>query len=47
MQFAFLLGIIFIVEIAVGIAAITFKNDLSGILNTQLQKSMVRQNKVN
>ena len=45
-QFAVLLGIIFIVEIAVGIAAITFRNDLRDILNTQLQKSMNRQNKV-
>lgn len=45
MAFAVLLGIIFIVEIAVGIAAITFKNDLRDILNTQLQKSMTRQNK--
>lgn len=45
-QFAFLLGIIFIIEIAVGIAAITFRNDLRDILNTQLQKSMNRQNKV-
>lgn len=33
-------------EIAVGIAAITFKSDLNGILNTQLQKTMSRQNKV-
>lgn len=45
-QFAVLLGIIFIVEIAVGIAAITFKNDLRDILNTQLRESMSRQNKV-
>lgn len=29
-----------------GIAAITFKNDLRDILNTQLSKSMSRQNKV-
>jgi hypothetical protein len=40
------LGIIFILEIAVGIAAIAFHNDLKDILNTQLQKSMARQNKV-
>lgn len=45
-QFAVLLGIIFIVEIAVGIAALTFRNDLRDILNIQLQKSMNRQNKV-
>lgn len=45
-QFAVLLGIIFIVEIAVGIAAITFKNDLRDILNHQLHKSMNRQSKV-
>ena len=45
-QFAFLLAIIFIIEIAVGIAAITFRNDLEGILNTQLRQSMIRQNKV-
>lgn len=45
-QFAFLLAIIFILEIAVGIAAITFRNDLEGILNTQLRQSMIRQNKV-
>ncbi|KAG5670435.1 hypothetical protein PVAND_000700 [Polypedilum vanderplanki] len=43
--FAVLLGIIFIIEIAVGIAAITFKNDLRGILNTQLSDSIRRQNK--
>ncbi|XP_070504184.1 23 kDa integral membrane protein-like [Chironomus tepperi] len=43
--FAFLLAIIFIIEIAVGIAAITFRNDLEGILNTQLRQSMIRQNK--
>lgn len=40
-----MLAIIFIIELAVGIAAITFKNDLSDILNTQLRKSMMRQNK--
>lgn len=45
-QFAFLLAIIFIVEIAVGIAAITFKNDLRDILNSNLQTSMTRQSKV-
>ena len=40
-----MLAIIFIIELAVGIAAITFKNDLRDILNTQLRKSMTRQNK--
>lgn len=40
-----MLAIIFIIELAVGIAAITFKNDLRDILNTQLRKSMMRQNK--
>lgn len=41
-----MLAIIFVVEIAVGIAAITFRNDLRDILNSQLQNSMNRQNKV-
>jgi hypothetical protein len=41
-----MLAVIFVIEIAVGITAITLKNDLSGILNAELRKSMIRQNKV-
>lgn len=43
-QFAVLLGVIFIIELAVGIAAIAFRTDLKDFLNMKLQKSMNRRN---
>lgn len=44
LQFAVLLGVIFIIELAVGIAAIAFRTDLKDFLNMKLQKSMNRRN---
>lgn len=41
-QFASLLGIIFIIELAVGIAACVFKADLEMVLKDSLGKSIVR-----
>jgi CD63 antigen len=38
------LGVIFIIELAVGIAAIAFRTDLKDFLNMKLQKSMNRRN---
>lgn len=44
-QFAVLLGIIFILELAVGIAACLFKADLDDILKDSLQKSISRSSR--
>lgn len=41
-QYALLLGIIFIIELAVGIAACLFKADMSDLLNESMEKSLVR-----
>lgn len=43
-QFAVCLAIIFIVELAVGIAAIAFKSDLENALRTSLQKTIRNSN---
>ncbi|XP_055917700.1 23 kDa integral membrane protein [Eupeodes corollae] len=43
-MYAFMLGIVFIVELAVGIAAIVYKSDLEMILKNSLMDSIKRSN---
>lgn len=41
-QFALLLGVVFLIELAVGIAACLFKADLNEFLSNSLKKTIIR-----